>query len=111
MIWFTETQINATDCLKLGLGIPRLSCCANLIYYNAFADKLFTLMLVSYRKQSLLEVFRNQLATYSINIVAGYFNYKCLKVLKIKLSNIFIDYDAVMCPDLSDKLDLQMSRY
>ena len=46
MIWFTETQISATGCLKLGLGIPRLSCCANLIYYNAFADKVFTLVLV-----------------------------------------------------------------
>ena len=42
------------------------------------------------------KIFQNLLATYSINIVAGYFNYEFLKVLKNKLSNIFIGYDAVI---------------
>ena len=52
---------------------------------HAFADRIFTLILV-YRKQSMhmqefFQMLQYLLATYSVDIIAGDFNYDLLKVL------------------------------
>ena len=63
---------------------------------HAFADIVFTLMLV-YRKQSMLmqvfsQMFQYLVATCSIDIIAGDFNYDLLKVLENELLDIFTDH-------------------
>ena len=63
---------------------------------HAFAERIFTLMLV-YKKQSIhmqefFQMFQYLLATHSIDIIAGYFNYDLLKVLQNKVLDIFRDY-------------------
>ena len=62
---------------------------------HAFANRIFTLMLV-YRKQSMhmqeflmLQYLR---PTFSIDIIAGDFNYDILKVLQNKFLDIFTDH-------------------
>ena len=63
---------------------------------HAFADRIFTLMLV-YRKQSMhmqefFQILQYLLATYSIDIIAGNFNYDLLKVSQNKFLDIFVDH-------------------
>ena len=67
---------------------------------HAFADRVFTLMLF-YRKQSMpIQEFSQMLqylvATYSIDIIVGDFNYDILKVSKNKLFRYF----HRSCPDI-----------
>ena len=59
---------------------------------HAFADRVFTLMLV-YRKQSkqmqeFSQMLQNLVATYFIDIIVGDFNYDLLKVSENKLLDI-----------------------
>ena len=61
----------------------------------AFADRAFTLMLL-YRKQSIqmvkfFQMLQYLVATYSIYIIAGDFNYDLLKVSENKFLDIFIE--------------------
>ena len=63
---------------------------------HAFADRVFTLMLV-YRKQSMhmqefFQMLQYLLATNSIDITAGEFNYDLLKVSQNKFLDIFTDH-------------------
>ena len=63
---------------------------------HTFADRVFTLMLI-YRKQSMqmpgfFQMLQYLVATYSIDIIAGGFNYDLLKVLENKLLDIFTDH-------------------
>ena len=67
---------------------------------HAFADRIFTLMLV-YRKQSmhmqeLFQMLQYLLATYFIDIIAGDFNYDLLKVLQNKFLDIFTDHVQIV---------------
>ena len=60
---------------------------------HAFANRVFTLMLV-YRKQSMhikefFQMLQYLLATNSIDITAGEFNYDLLKVSQNKFLDIF----------------------
>ena len=63
---------------------------------HAFANRVFTLMLV-YRKQSMhiqefLKMLQYFLATNSIDIIPGYFNYDLSKVSQNKFLDIFTDH-------------------
>ena len=63
---------------------------------HAFADRIFTLMLV-YRKQSMhiqefFQMLQYLLAKYSIGIIAGDFNYDLLKVSQNKFLDVFTDH-------------------
>ena len=63
---------------------------------HAFANRVFTLMLV-YRKQSMhmqefFQMLQYLLATNSIDITAGEFNYDLLKVSQNKFLDIFTDH-------------------
>ena len=63
---------------------------------HAFADRIFTLILV-YRKQSMhmqefFQMLQYLLATNSIDITAGEFNYDLLKVSQNKFLDIFTDH-------------------
>ena len=42
--------------------------------------------------QEFFKIFQYLLATHSIDIIAGYFNYDLLKVLQNKVLDIFRDY-------------------
>ena len=62
----------------------------------AFAERVFTLILI-YRKQSMhmqefFQVLQYLLATNSIDIIAGDFNYDLLKVSQNKFLDIFTDH-------------------
>ena len=63
---------------------------------HAFADRIFTLMLVygkpSMHMQEFFQMLHYLLATYSIDIIAGDFNYDLLKVLQNKFLDIFTDH-------------------
>ena len=63
---------------------------------HAFADRVFTLMLL-YRKQSIkmkefLQMLQYLAVTYFIDIIAGDFNYDLLKVSENKFLDIFTDH-------------------
>ena len=63
---------------------------------HAFGDRVFTLMLV-YRKQSMhiqefFQMLQYFLATNSIDIIPGYFNYDLSKVSQNKFLDIFTDH-------------------
>ena len=67
---------------------------------HAFVDRVFTLMLF-YRKQSMpIQEFSQMLqylvATYSIDIIVGDFNYDILKVSKNKLLDIFTGHVQIL---------------
>ena len=63
--------------------------------YNAFADRIFTLMLV-FRKQYMpmqefFQMLQYLLSTESIDVVARDFNHNLVKLLENKFLDIFTD--------------------
>ena len=67
---------------------------------HAFADRIFTLMLV-YRKQSVhmqefFQMLQYLLATNSVDITAGDFTYDLLKVLQKNVLDIFTDHIQIV---------------